>query len=160
MSSPSSGFSNPGSPITKRVTFNQGTIDFGNSRLVDVDNIALSIEYTMADLFILGSIFAADKVRHSQKISMTGKIKSYPAEMQMWALGSSVIATQNQANTVDGQPTFLNPVFTAYDRNNKEIQYQLLNAIFKSTKLTAKAEDYAEWDFELEAIDIVEIYTP
>jgi hypothetical protein len=44
-------------------------------------------------------------------------------------------------------------------RNGKEIQYQFISALFKSTKAHLKAEDFTEWDFELESIDVKEIYT-
>lgn len=153
-------FTNAGTPVTSRVVFNSGTIDFGNTRLVQVDNVSLSLEYTIADLFVLGSIRPADKVRHSQKVVMSGKIKSFPAELEMVAFGSSTLGAQNQANTIDGQPTLQNPVVTLFDRNNKQIQYQLSGALFKSAKLTSRNEDFAEFDFDLEALDIVEIYTP
>jgi hypothetical protein len=152
-------FTNAGANLTNRFSFNSGTIDFGASRIVAIDNIAVTLAYTIADLFILGSIKAADKVRHSQKVTMTGKLKSYSGELEMMAAGSSTIGTPNSTNTLDGQPTLQNPVVTLFDRNGKEIQYQLQSALFKSTKLTSRMEDYSEWDFELEAIDIVEVYT-
>lgn len=152
-------FTAAGSNLTSRYTFNSGTIDFGNSRLVAVDNVSVEIAYSLTDLFILGSIKAADKVRHSQKVTLTGKLKSYAPEMEMLVTGSSSIGTPNNANTLDGQPTFQNPVVTLFDRNGKEIQYQLQNALFKSSKLGSRAEEYSEWDFDLEAIDMVEVYT-
>lgn len=152
-------FTPAGSNVTSRITFNSGTIDFGNQRLVAVDNVAISIEYTLSDLFILNSIKAADKVRHSQKVTMTGKIKSYAPELEALALGSSTIGSPNTLYSLDGQPTFQNPVFTGFDRNGKEFQYQFVNALFKSTKMTARNEEFTEWDFDLEAIDIYEVYT-
>jgi hypothetical protein len=152
-----SGFTPPGNPVSTRVTFNSGTIDFGNSRIVDIDNITFALEWTTAPLFILGSIKPQDLVRHTQKTTLTGKLKSYPAEMDMIVAGSSTLGNPNQANTLDGQPAFQSPVVTLYDRNNKEYQYQFINAIFKSNKMTARMEDYAEWDFELESIDVLEL---
>jgi len=152
-------FTNPGNNTTSRVSFNSGYIDFGNSRLVQVDNVSLTIEWTTSPLFVLNSIKAADLVRHTEKVSMSGKIKSYPLEMDMVVMGSSSIGTPDTAIALDGQPTFQNPVVTLYDRNGKEIQYQLSNAIFKSNKLTSKMEDYSEWDFELEAIDLTIVAT-
>jgi hypothetical protein len=152
-------FTLPGTNVTSRVVFNSGAIDFGNNRLVQIDNIALTIEWTLTDLFVLGSIKPVDKVRHSQKVLMSGKIKSYPPELEMVMAGSSSIGTPNQILTLDGQPSYQNPVVTLYDRNNKEIQYQFSNVLFKSNKLTARQEEYSEWDFELEAIDITELYT-
>ena len=96
----------------------------------------------------------ADLVRHSQKVTVTGKIKSFAAEMQSIAMGSSAIGTPNNLFPLDGQPTFTNPVFTGFDRNGKEYQYQFYNVLFKSTKGSFKAEDFGEFDFEMEAMDI------
>lgn len=152
-------FTAAGANLTSRYAFNSGTLDFGASRIVAIDNVSVQIAYTLTDLFILGSIKAADKVRHTQKVTMTGKLKSYAPEMEMTALGSSALGTPNNVNTLDGQPTLQNPVLTIFDRNGKEIQYQLQSALFKSTKLTSRNEEYAEWDFELESIDICEVYT-
>ncbi len=152
-------FTPPGTPITSRVTFNSGYIDFGNERVVQVDNVTVALEYTTAPLMVLNSIKAQDLVRHTQKVSLSGKIKSFPAEIDMIAFGSSTIGTPNQSNTLDGQPTLQNPVVTLFDRNNKEIQYQLTSALFKSSKLTSRNEDYGEWDFEIDAIDITELWT-
>ncbi len=153
------GFSPAGTALTNRYVFNSGLIDFGNSRIVAIDTVSVEIAKTITDLFILGSIKAADKVAHSLKVTMTGKLKSYEPEMEMSAWGSSVIGSPNNIAVLDGQPTFSNPVVTLFDRNGKQIQYQLLNAIFKSTKVTSTQEAYSEWDFELESIDIVEVYT-
>lgn len=153
-------FTSPGSNITNRITFNSGTLDFGNSRLVDVDNLSLTIEYTLATLFVLGSIKPQAIMRHSQKASLTGKIKSFAPELEMMTLGSSALGAQNTANTLDGQATLQNPVFTAFDSNGKEYQYQFSGAVFKSSKMTARMEDYAEWDFDLEAMDCVILVTP
>lgn len=153
------GFQGAGTNLTNRFVFNSGTIDFGASRIVAIDNVSVELSYSLTDLMILGSIKAADKVRHTQKVHMTGKLKSYAPELEMMLAGSSTIGSPNNANTLDGQPTLQNPVVTLYDRNNKEIQYQLQNALFKSSKLSARNEDYSEWDFDLESIDIVEVYT-
>lgn len=152
-------FQPAGTPVNNRFVFNSGQIDFGNNRVVAIDNIALTIEWTDMLLYIMNSIKGADIVRHSQKVSLTGKLKSYPLEMEMIALGSSVIGVPDNAVTLDGQPTLTNPVVTLFDRTGKEIQYQFLNGLFKSSKFTGKAEDYGEWDFELTAIDIVEVAT-
>jgi hypothetical protein len=148
-----------GQNVNNRISFNSGTIDFGNSRLVQVDSVNMSIEYTLTPLFCLGSIKPQFYARHTQKVSLTGKIKSYAPEMDMLVLGSSAIGAPNQILTLDGQPTMTNPVLTMFDSNNKEIQYQLTGAVFKSTKMAAKMEDYAEVDFELESMDITEFFT-
>lgn len=150
-------FTPAGGNIPARIFFNSGTLDFGGARLVDVDNVSLSCEWTPQELYVLGSIKPADLVRHSQKVMMSGKIKSFAAELQSIALGSSSIGTPNNIYTLDGQPTFTNPVFTGFDRNGKEYQYQLSNALFKSSKASFKAEDFGEFDFELEAMDIAQV---
>lgn len=152
-------FTPAGSNIPARIMFNSGTLDFGNSRLVDLDSLSISVEWTPQELYVLGSIKPADLVRHSQKTTLTGKIKSFAAEMEAIAYGSSQIGTPNELDTLDGQPTFTNPVLTLFDRNGKEYQYQLISALFKSSKGSFKAEDYGEFDFELEAIDIKALYT-
>lgn len=152
-------FINPGNSITQRVIFNSGVIDFGTNRLVEVDSAALNVEWSTAPLLVLNSIKPQDLVRHSQKVTLSGKVKSFAAEMNTLALGSSVVGTPVELDALDGQPTFTNPVFTVFDRNNKQIQYQFINALFKSTKASFKAEDYGEFDFELEAMDIKLLYT-
>lgn len=148
-----------GSNITQRIAFNSGTLDFGSNRLVQLKNVSISVEWTVADIYTLGSVRRQDIVRHSEKVSMEGKILSYAPELEMLALGSSTTGTPQEIDTIDGQPTLQNPVLTIFDRNNKEIQYQLTSALFKSTKISASSENYAEWDFALEAKDIVELYT-
>ena len=153
-------FTNPGTNVPQRITFNSGYIDFGNNRLVDVENVNIAVEWTVNELYVLGSIKPQDLVRHSQKVTMSGKIKSFAPEMEAIAYGSSIIGTPNEIDTLDGQPSFTNPVCTFFDRNNKEVQYQFSNAIFKSSKATLKAEDFGEFDFELEAMDISKlVYT-
>lgn len=147
-------FTPAGGNIPARIFFNTGTLDFGGARIVDVDSISISLEYTPQELYVLGSIKPADLVRHSQKVTVSGKIKSFAAEMEAVAFGSSSIGTPNNLFPLDGQPTFTNPVFTGFDRNGKEYQYQFYNALFKSTKGSFKAEDFGEFDFELEAMDI------
>jgi len=152
-------FTAAGTNVPQRVTFNSGTLDFGSNRLVDLDNVSLSMEWSTSPLYVLNSIKPADLVRHSQKVTMTGKIKSFAPEALMYAMGSSTTGTPSEIDTLDGQPTFTTPVATFYDRNGKEYQYQFSGAIFKSYKMNAKMEDYAEWDFELEAKDVVLLYT-
>lgn len=152
-------FTPAGTAVNNRFSFNSGQIDFGNTRVVAIDNISLTIEWTDQLLYIMNSIKGADIVRHSQKCMLTGKLKSYPLEAEMIALGSSAIGTPDNALTLDGQPTLQNPVVTLFDRNGKEIQYQFSNALFKSTKYTGKAEDYGEWDFEMSSIDVTEVAT-
>jgi hypothetical protein len=147
-------FVSTGAAVPTRVTFNTGTLNFGNSQIVNIDNITLDIEWSLSPLFVLGSIKPQDLVRHTQKVALTGKLISFPAEMAAMALGSSTIGTPTEIDTLDGQPTFQSPVATFTDRNGKEIQYQLTGAIWKKFSLSAKNEAYGEWDFELEAKDI------
>ena len=155
----SNSFNNPGNAISQRITFNSGVLDFGSSRLVDVDNVSMAIEWTMNPLFVLNSIKPADYARSSQKITITGKVKSFAPEFYAVALGSSTNGTPMELDPLDGQPTLQNPTLTFFDRNGKEYQYQVLGAIFKSYKMNAKMEDYADFDFEIEAKDMALVYT-
>ncbi len=155
----SGSFTPGGNNITQRITFNSGTIDFGNSRVVEVDNVSINVEYTLLPLFVLNSIKPQDYTRASQKVSMTAKIKSFAPELYNMALGSSTTGTPQEIDTLDGQPTLQNPVLTFFDRSGKEYQYQFSGALFKTYKMSAKMEDYAEFDFELEAKDIAIVYT-
>jgi hypothetical protein len=152
-------FQPAGVPVTNRFVFNSGQIDFGNSRVVAIDSITLSADWTDLILYIMNSVKGADIVRHSLKCMLTGKLKSYPLEMDMIAAGSSALGTPDNAVTLDGQPTLSNPVVTLFDRNGKQVQYQFANALFKSTKFTGKAEDYGQWDFEMTSLDVVEVAT-
>ena len=152
-------FTNPGTNVPNRIIFNSGTIDFGNSRIVQLDSATLGIEWTMAPLYVVGSIAPQAYNRSTQKITLTGKVKSFAAEMTALALGSSSIGTPNGIGPLDGQPTLQNPVATFFDSNNKEYQYQFINALFKSYKANVKMEDYADFDFELEASGLLIVYT-
>lgn len=152
-------FTPAGNNVSQRISFNSGTLDFGNSRIVLIDNITLTVEWGLADLFVLGSIKPQYKAKHSQKVSLSAKTKSYYPELEMLVFGSSSIGVPNNIFTLDGQATLQNPVISLLDSNNKQVQYQLSGAVFKSTKLSAKMEDYSEWDVELESLDIAEVYT-
>lgn len=150
-------FTSAGNNVTQRVVFNSGTIDFGTQRLVDVNDINISLEYSLESLYVLGSIKPQDICRHSQKVTISGKIKTFSPEILSMTAGASTAGTPTGIETLDGQPTMTAPVLTFFDRNAKQIQYQLTGAIFKTNKLTATNEAYAEIDFELEAKDITEI---
>ena len=150
-------FQPAGSNVSQRVTFNSGTIDFGGNRLVDVDNINLSIEWSTQSLYVLNSIKPQDLVRHGQKVTMSGKIKSFPPELLAVTAGSSNNGIPSGISTTDGQHKLQSPIVTLFERNAKQIQYQLSGALFKSNKLTTANEAFGEWDFELEAKDIQEI---
>lgn len=144
-----------GTNITERITFNSGTLNFGNNTVVDLDNVSVAVDYTINDLYILNSIKPAANARSNQKVMLTAKVKSFPPELYMMALGSSTAGNPIEIDTLDGQPTLQSPVLTFFDRHNKQYQFQFTGAIFKSSKMTAKMEDYAEFDFELEALDLL-----
>jgi len=153
-------FTAPGNPNPSHIVFNSGTLDFGAERLVMVENVDISLEYTLAPLFVLGSIKPQAYNRHTQKVTLTGKLKSYAPALIAMAAGSSAGSAPTVITTLDGQPTLLNPVGTFYDAANNEYQYQFSNALFKSSKVSLKMEDYAEFDFEMEASDVTILSTP
>ena len=154
-----SAFINIGSNETQRIIFNSGTLDFGGNRLVELDSISLNVEWGINTLMVLNSIKPQDIARHTQKVSLTGKIKSFSPALESAAYGSSTVGTPNELDTLDGQPTLVNPVLSVYDRNAKEIQYQLSGALVSKMGMSARAEEYAEFDFELTAKDIALVYT-
>ena len=154
-----SGFLSQGAPVTSRLVFNAGTLNFGNNQLVQVDNLSLSMEKTTNFLYVLGSILGQDLTVHSVKATLSGKIKSFSPEADSLAYGASTPGTPNLISVLDGQPTLTSPILTLTDRNGKEIQYQFTGATFKSSKATMKAESYAEFDFELEALNVSVVYT-
>lgn len=155
----SGSFTTPGTNIPARVTFNSGYIDFGLNRIVNLDSCTLGIEWTTAPLYVVNSIVPQALNRHTQKITMTGKIKSFAQEVFELAMGSSQPGTPNLVTPLDGQPTVTTPVATFYDSNGKEYQYQFINALFKSFKTNIKQEDYGDFDFELEATGVNIVYT-
>lgn len=148
-----------GSNTPARVIFNSGYLDFGGNRVVNLDSATLGIEWTMNPLYVVGSIIPQAYNRSSQKITLTGKIKSFPAELAAVALGSSTIGSPNSIFAPDGTPTLSSPVATFFDSNGKEYQYQFTGALFKSFKSNVKMEDYNEFDFELEATTLTLVYT-
>jgi hypothetical protein len=153
------GFTTPGTNVPTRVSFNSGTIDFGSNRVVDVMNISIEVKWQSAPMYVLNSIKIANLARHSESVTISGEIKSWSPEMEMLSFASSTIGTPQEIDTLDGQPTLINPVITLFDNNGKEFQYQVLNALFTSDKVGLKAEDYTSWDFTIESIDIKLIYT-
>ena len=152
-------FATAGSNVTQRIVFNEGTLDFGSNRIVELKNVALNVEWTLNTLYVLNTIKPADIARHSQKIELTAKVISYSPELDSLTWGASTPGTPNEISTLDGQATMQSPVLTLFDRNGKEIQYQLSGAVVKSSKATMASEAYAEWDFALEAKDIIALYT-
>lgn len=153
-------FTPAGTAVPAHIVFNSGALDFGAERQVDIDNITMSLEYTIAPLFVLGSIKPQALSRHSQKVSLTAKLKSMSPGLVAMVAGSSSGSNPLNILTLDGQPTLLNPVGTFFDNLGNQYQYQFSNALFKSHKLSAKMEDYADFDFELEASDITILSQP
>ncbi len=149
----------PGTPVSNRIVFNSGYIDFGSNRIVQVDNVSLTTDSTTTRLYVLNSIKGQDIVRHSLAVTMEAKIKSYPFEFEQLMYGASASGTPPSVNFVDGQPTIQSPVLTVYDKNNKEYQWQLIGAIIKTSKMTSSQEAYAEWDITIDALDITLIGT-
>jgi hypothetical protein len=152
-------FSAAGNPVTSRVSFNSGTIDFGNNRLVNVENIKIDQKFTEARMYVLNSILPAAMARHSYTCSISGQVKSFTPEMEMLDMGSSTSGTPVEIDVLDAQPTLLNPVITCYDSNAKQFQYQVQSAMFTTNTASLKNEDFTTWDFTLEAISIKLIYT-
>lgn len=150
----------PGNNIANRITFNAGTINFGGQQLVQLDSATIAFESTTLPLYTVGSIQPQALVRHSLKYTLTAKVKSFPPEIEALAWGASSGGNPSGILPLDGQPTFVNPVITLFDLNNKEYQYQFINAIWKSDKLSVKMADYAEWDIELDAMNMLLLYTP
>lgn len=147
-------FQPSGTAVSPRIIFNSGTLDFGAERQVEVDNISMSLEYSLAPLYVLGSIKPQNYARHTQKVMLTAKLKSFSPGLMAMVAGSSGGSNPFNILTLDGQPTLLNPVATFFDQNGNQYQYQFLNALFKSVKASLKAEDYGEFDFEMEASDL------
>jgi len=154
------GFTAAGTPIQVRTVFNSGTLDFGTNRLVEVDNLSLSTEFGIVDLYVLGSIIAQDKARHSLKVTLSGLIKSFAPEMEALIAGNaSSGAAPASISILDGQPTLQSPILNIFDKSGNQIQYQFSGALFKSNKMTLKMGEYATWEFNLEAKNVVELYS-
>lgn len=152
-------FTAPGSNVPARVTFNSGTIDFGSNRLVDVDNIKIDAKWTSVPMYVLNSIKMAALARSSYVVTITADLMSWSPEIDGLLYGSSVAGTPAEITSLDGQPTLQNPVITCFDSNNKEFQYQVINAIFTADSTSLTQEVYAKWSINLTAIDINIVYT-
>lgn len=144
-------FTSAGTPVATRIAFNSGTLDFGSNRIVEVDNLGITIDSTIEEMYVLGSILPQDLARSSMKFGLKGKIVSFPLELNLMFMGSSTAGTPLEIDILDGQPTLQSPVLTIFDRNGKQIQYQFTGAVFKNNNATLVNEKYAEWDFELSA---------
>ena len=139
--------------------FNSGTLDFGSNRIVDLTSANLTVAWILNILFVMNTIKPVDIARHGQKITLEAKVSSFPPEIDQLAWGASTPGTPNEIETLDGQATMTSPVLTFFDRNGKQMQYQLIGAVFQSTKQTSGKDEYATWDFTLEAKDITALYT-
>jgi hypothetical protein len=155
----SGAFTAAGSPVPARVSFNSGTIDFGSNRLVDVTSLKIDLKWNGNPLYVLNSIKIAFLARSQESVSITGTINSWSPEMDNLLYGSSTTGSPQEIDTLDGQPTLINPVITCFDSNGKEFQYQVLNALFTAETVSLKQEDYTSWDFTITATDIKLVYT-
>ena len=152
-------FNPAGTNVPQRVSFNSGTIDFGSNRLVDVNNLKIDLKWDGKPLYVLNSIKIQFLARASESVSVTGTINSWSPEMDNLLYGSSTTGTPQEIDTLDGQPTLVNPTITCFDSNGKEFQYQLINALFTAESVSLKQEDYSSWDFTIMASDIKLVYT-
>lgn len=152
-------FQPAGNNVPARVTFNSGTIDFGNNQLINVDNLKIDVKWTAVPMYVLNSIKMAALARSSFVVTITADLMSWSPEIDGLLYGSSTAGTPSEINSLDGQPTLQNPVITCYDSNGKEFQYQVLNAIFTEDSPTLTQEAYAKWSISLTAIDINIVYT-
>ena len=151
----------PGIPLNTAITFNSGYLDFGNDRIVTLDNVKVETTVTDAQLRTLNSIKMVALKRKSLTVKLTAKFKSWNKEPLIDFYGvSSADSGGTLISFFDGQQTTLNPVFTAYvnDDVTKPFQCQLTDAVILAMPLTASVENYGELDVDIIARDI-NIYT-
>lgn len=146
----------PGSPSTTYLVFNSGFLDFGNNRILNIDNLKIDYKTTEVSFMVLNSIKKVAHAKSALTVTITGKTKSLsPALEAMFFGASSSDGSTTTFSVLDGQiATQLNPVITVYDSNNVEHQYQAINALLTSNSFTTTNEGYAEWDFTLDCIDL------
>lgn len=145
------------SPLSQRVTFNSGYLDFGAAGIISLDNVKIETTVTDKQLRQLNSIKMAALKRSTLTIKITGKVKSFNKEAFASYFGaSSVDGSGTLLSFLDGQQTSLNPNFTQYvdDNLSKPFQCQLVNAVILSMPITASIENYGEVDFDMIATDI------
>jgi hypothetical protein len=151
----------PGTPVTERIFFNTGYIDFGLEQLVNVDNVTVEITFSEKELRRLNSIKMASHKRATFKCSLRAKLKSVNKEVFAVIFGTSAPDGSGTLITVkDGQPDELNPVFTGYidDDPSKPVQFQFTDAVCTAMPLAATLENYGEVDFTMEARDVSVFY--
>ena len=146
-----------GTPLSQRVIFNSGQVDFGSNRLINLDNVAIEITVADAQLRRLNSIKMAALKRRTFSVTLRGKVKSFNKEMFTTYFGeSSVDGTGTLITFKDGQQSTLNPVFTALvdDDALKPFQCQFTDAVITAMPISTALEEYGEVDFEMIARDV------
>ena len=144
-----------GTPETSYLIFNSGFLDFGNNRVVEMDSCKIDYSVSEASFYVLNSIKKAAHARHSLTVSITGKTKSLqPALDALFFGASSSDSATTVYNVLDGQPTSQNPVLTVYDSANAEYQYQVTGAMLTKYGISTSNENYSEWDFTFDCIDL------
>jgi hypothetical protein len=150
-----------GTPVNERLIFNSGFIDFGSNRIVDVDNAAVEISFSEGELRRLNSIKLASHKRKTFKCGLKAKVKAMSKEVFGTIFGTTATDGSGTLITVkDGQPTQLDPVFTAYvdDDVAKPIQFQFTDAVCMSMPVTSSLENYGEYDLDLACRDVQVFY--
>ncbi len=147
----------PSTLLNSQISFNSGQVDFGNNRLIQLDNVKLEVTTADKRLSQLNSIKASALKRATFTVKLSGKVKSFNKEMFETYFG---VSSQDGSGTLisfyDGQQSTLNPVFTAIinDDSNQPFQCQLSNAVITSMPVTTSMENYGEVDFALTAVDV------
>jgi hypothetical protein len=150
-----------GTPVSERLIFNSGYLDFGSSQLVDVDNVSIEISFGEKELRRLNSIKMASHKRSTFKCSLKAKVKSINQEIMALLMGTITVDGSGHLITVkDGQAAQLDPVFTGYvdDDVLKPIQFQFTDAVCTRLPTAANLEEFGEQDIELSARDVSVFY--
>jgi hypothetical protein len=148
-----------GNQLTQQVAFNAGTFDVNGYDLATLQDITITLNWTVKEIRQLGSIIMAVSPKRSTfKPSAKAKTKSVNKEMLSFILGSSAPDSSGVAyTTYDGQVALTRASIRTYvnDDPSKEIEFQFSDAILGGAFSTAlKMEDAAEIDFEIYARDV------
>jgi len=145
-----------GTPANTTLIFNSGFLDFGNNRILNIDNLKIDYKTTEVSFMVLNSIKKVAHAKSALTVTITGKSRSLTSALEAMFFGaSSSDATTTIYSVLDGQiASQLNPVITVYDSAGVEHQYQAINALLTSNSFTTTNEGYAEWDFTLDCIDL------